>query len=177
MSQRANGSMSRSTLLVVLTALLAPVSAHAEDTRPVDMPYEVVGAVPTLDPGYRRADHAVVRIANHAIRPRLTVLDPGQQIAWVSHSRYPATIVFERETARAMVCHSLVNFSLVDDELRSAAIRTGEFASFCELQPGRYRYRVVHDRSDTGSTANASEQLQGVIVVPSPSDTVAKGGN
>ena len=77
-------------------------------------------------------------------------------------------VVFEREVARSMVCHSLVNFSLQDDELRSAPIHLGEFASFCQLKPGRYRYKVV--RPDPGASAGAAaKRLDGVIVVGNPS--------
>ena len=46
-------------------------------------------------------------------------------------------VVFDREVARHMVCHSLVNFALRDGELRSDPIDPGEFASFCELKPGK----------------------------------------
>jgi hypothetical protein len=63
-----------------------------------------------------------------------------------------------------MICHSLVNFSIKDDELRSAPIHAGEFASFCELKPGRYRYRVM--RSDSDMTAiGGARRLEGDIVV------------
>ena len=72
---------------------------------------------------------------------------------------------FERETARSMVCHSLVNFSIIEDEIRSAPIRPGEFASFCELKPGRYRYKVVRPNADISSALGSSGRLDGVIIV------------
>ena len=46
-------------------------------------------------------------------------------MAWISYSSVPSEVVFEREVARAMVCHSLVNFTIKDDELRSAPIHAG----------------------------------------------------
>ena len=92
--------------------------------------------------------HKVVLITDNAVNPRLVTLDEGQLVAWISYSPVPSTVVFEREVARSMICHSLVNFSIQDDELRSAPINAGEFASFCQLKPGRYRYKVV--RRDRG---------------------------
>jgi len=73
-------------------------------------------------------------------------------------------VVFEREVARSMICHSLVNFSIKDDELRSAPIHAGEFASFCQLKPGRYKYKIIRDGiAPTGS--DAARRLEGEIVV------------
>jgi hypothetical protein len=56
-----------------------------------------------------------------------------------------------------------VNFSLKDDELRSATIHAGEFASFCQLKPGRYNYKVV--RPNQQERADATTRLEGVIIV------------
>jgi hypothetical protein len=72
-------------------------------------------------------------------------------------------VVFEREVARDMICHSLVNFSIKDDELRSAPIHAGEFASFCQLKPGRYRYKIV--RPESKEHVDAARRLEGEIVV------------
>jgi hypothetical protein len=94
-------------------------------------------------------------------------LDEGQLVAWISYSAKPSTVVFEREVARAMICHSLVNFSIKEDELRSAPIHAGEFASFCQLKPGRYRYKIV--RGDSQQKGNAASQpLEGEIIVGNP---------
>jgi hypothetical protein len=62
-----------------------------------------------------------------------------------------------------MICHSLVNFTIQDDELRSAPIHAGEFASFCQLKPGRYHYKVV--RENTADHADAPKRLEGEIIV------------
>jgi hypothetical protein len=61
-----------------------------------------------------------------------------------------------------------VNFSIVDDELRSAPINAGEFASFCQLKPGRYKYRVVRPDRGGGGT-DAARRLEGEIVIGNPS--------
>ncbi len=149
--------------LVLAAALLlaAPVGG---DDRPTEIPYDTPGPVPTLDPSYRMTSHKVVLITDQEIRPERVTLDEGQLVAWISYSAVPGRVVFEREVAKSMICHSLVNFSIQDDELRSQLIHVGEFASFCELKPGRYRYKVV--RPDTGeAAASARHMLRGEIVV------------
>ena len=83
-------------------------------------------------------------------------------------------MVFEREVARAMVCHSLVNFSIKDDELRSGEINVGEFASFCELRPGRYRYKVVRPNPRDGAL-DAARRLEGIRLTTSRSKSECKG--
>ena len=84
-------------------------------------------------------------------------------MAWISYSPVPSVVVFEREVARDMICHSLVNFAIKDDELRSAPIHAGEFASFCQLKPGRYRYKIVRE-VDKDHVAGA-RRLDGEIIV------------
>jgi hypothetical protein len=145
-------------------ALSAPGVARAADERPSEIPYETTGPVPLLDPSYRMESHKVVLITDHALNPRLVQLDAGQLVAWISYSGWPSTVVFERETAKNMICHSLVNFQIKDDEIRSQPIHAGEFASFCQLKPGRYTYRVV--RTGTPATGKApSKHLEGEIIV------------
>ena len=148
--------------LVAIAALLA-LPARSEDKRPTEIPYETPGEIPTLSPEYRVTSHKVVLITNDALEPRLVTIDEGQLIAWISYSPTASTVVFEREVARNMVCHSLVNFTIKDDELRSAPIHTGEFASFCQLKPGHYRYKVV--RESTADHVDAPKRLDGEIIV------------
>jgi hypothetical protein len=76
-------------------------------------------------------------------------------------------VVFEREVARSMICHSLVNFSIKDDELRSAPIHAGEFASFCQLKPGRYKYKILREAM-TPTGRDAASRLEGEIIVGNP---------
>jgi hypothetical protein len=151
--------------------LLAAGPALAVDDRPTEIPYSTPGPVPTLSPDYKLTSHKVVLITDNAINPRLVTLDEGQLVAWISYSPVPSVIVFEREVARNMICHSLVNFTIQDDELRSAPINAGEFASFCQLKPGRYKYKVVRpDKLGTGT--DAARRLEGEIIIgnaPSPS--------
>ncbi len=133
------------------TAFAAPAVARAEDSRPSEIPYDTPGQIPQLSPKYKLNDHEVVLITDSSLNPRLVTLNEGQLVAWISYSAAPSVVVFEREVARSMVCHSLVNFSIKEDELRSAPIHAGEFASFCELKPGRYRYKVTRPTPLTGA--------------------------
>ena len=151
-------------------ALSAPGFARAADERPEEIPYETTGPIPLLDPSYRMESHKVVLITDHALNPRLVKLDAGQLVAWISYSGWPSTVVFEREVARSMICHSLVNFTIKDDELRSAEIMPGEFASFCELKPGRYRYKVVRKDPKLGGAGGVARRLEGEIIVGNPSE-------
>ena len=100
--------------------------------------------VPALDPSFQSTgEHRVILIMEDGVDPKTLELEQGQLVVWISYSRDPSVVVFDREVARHMVCHSLVNFALRDGELRSDPIDPGEFASFCELKPGKYDYRVT----------------------------------
>ena len=152
---------------ITVLGLLATAGAFAADDRPTEIPYTTPGPVPSLSPEYKLTSHKVVLITDNAINPRLVTLDEGQLVAWISYSPVPSVVVFEREVARNMICHSLVNFSIKDDELRSAPINAGEFASFCQLKPGRYKYRVVRpDRGGAGT--DTARRLEGEIVIGNP---------
>jgi hypothetical protein len=150
-------------LACAVALVAAALPAAAADERPSEIPYVTPGQVPTLDPAYRMTSHKVVLITDDALNPRLVTLDAGQLVAWISYSPMASTVVFEREVARDMICHSLVNFTIKDDELRSAPIHAGEFASFCQLKPGRYRYKVV--RIDPADHVGGARRLEGEIVV------------
>ena len=154
--------MQRIRTLVVL-ALLAFAPAVGADDRPKEMPYADKEGIPELSPDYRMTSHKVVLITDQALNPRLVKLDEGQLVAWISYSATESVVVFEREVARDMICHSLVNFSLKEDELRSAPIRAGEFASFCQLKPGRYRYKIV--RPHAIERDDARRRIDGEIIV------------
>ena len=158
------------TLLGAALALLLAGSAFAADDRPSEIPYETPGDIPQLSPDYNMTSHKVVLITANGLNPRLATLDEGQLVAWISYSAVPSTVVFEREVARSMICHSLVNFSIKDDELRSAPIHAGEFASFCQLKPGRYKYKILRERVPPSGT-DAARRLEGEIIVGNP-----KGG-
>jgi hypothetical protein len=154
-------------ILGAAAALLLAGAASAVDDRPSEIPYQTPGEIPQLDPAYRMTSHRAVLITDNALNPRLVTLDEGQLVAWISYSPISSTVVFEREVARSMICHSLVNFFIKEDELRSAPIHAGEFASFCQLKPGRYRYKVV--RPDAGKGAiDAARRLEGEIIVGNP---------
>jgi len=145
--------------LVATLLLIAPVSASEE--RASQAPEQSLADLPTLDPSYQMTTHKVVLITATALNPATVHLDPGQLIAWISYSPSQSTVVFERSVAKSMICHSRVNFSFEEGELRSTPIDAGEFASFCQLKPGRYRYKVVRSGASEGSGAT----LEGEIVV------------
>jgi len=157
---------------IATVALFFASPASAVDDRPTEIPYQTEGSLPSLSPEYKLTSHKVVLITDNALNPRLVTLDEGQLVAWISYAPVPSVIVFEREVARNMICHSLVNFSIKDDELRSAPINAGEFASFCQLKPGRYKYRVVRpDRG--GSGTDAARRLEGEIIIGNPTGSAA----
>jgi hypothetical protein len=153
----------RPALACLVALALLPVPAQAVDDRPTEIPYAQPGEVPSLSPDYRMTSHKVVLITDQALNPRLVTLDEGQLVAWISYSPSPSTVVFEREVARNMICHSLVNFTIKDDELRSAPIHAGEFASFCQLKPGRYKYKIVRDQPK--DHVEGARRLEGEIIV------------
>jgi hypothetical protein len=148
--------------LAALTA--APQAARAADDHPQEIPYTTPGEVPTLDASAMAAPRKVVLIADEALNPRLVQLTEGEHVAWLSYSKIPSQIVFDRDTAKSMICHSLVNFTIKDAEIVSGDIHAGEFASFCELKPGRYKYLVR--RPNPGSNAGSARgRLEGEIIV------------
>jgi hypothetical protein len=157
------------TLLGAALALLLAGAAFAADDRPTEIPYETPGDIPQLSPDYNMTSHKVVLITDNGLNPRLATLDEGQLVAWISYSASPSTVVFEREVARSMICHSLVNFSIKEDELRSAPINAGEFASFCQLKPGRYKYKILREGMQSEGT-DAARRLEGEIIVGNPKE-------
>ena len=154
---------------VLLAVACLPLVGSAKDDRPSEIPYETPGEIPNLNAeDLRTVNREAVVITDQALNPRRVKLEEGEIVAWISYSGQPSVVVFEREVARSMVCHSLVNFSIQDDELRSAEIHMGEFASFCQLKPGRYKYQVVRPDPGAGGGA-AAKRLEGEIIVGDPS--------
>ncbi len=149
--------------LAAALLLIAPASASEQPASPA--PAESLADLPQLDPSYQMNTHKVVLITADALNPASVRLDPGQLIAWISYSPTESTVVFERSVAKSMICHSRVNFSFVDGELRSTPIHAGEFASFCQLKPGTYRYEVVRSAAEGAVGAGARAPLAGEIVV------------
>jgi hypothetical protein len=150
-------------LLTVALLLVGPASA-SEDR--VSQPREEsIEDLPTLDPDYQMNTHKVVLITADSLNPATVNLDRGQLIAWISYSPSKSTVVFERSVAKSMICHSRVNFSFEEGELRSTPINAGEFASFCQLKPGSYRYKVVRSNASDQPGADASRMLEGEIIV------------
>lgn len=150
--------------LLAAALFLAAPAAATEERAPQSTP-ETLEDLPQLDPSYQMNTHKVVLITADSLNPATVDLDPGQLIAWISYSPTKATVVFERDVAKSMICHSRVNFAFVEGELRSAPINAGEFASFCELKPGSYRYKIERSAASVPAGADKSQVLEGEIVV------------
>src|SRR5271157_3824311 len=164
-----------SALAVAGLAILAtaPGVVRAADDHPQEIPYSTPSGIPQLDPAAMAAPRKVVLIADEALNPRLVQLTEGEHVAWLSYSKIPSQIVFDRDTAKSMICHSLVNFTIKDSEIVSGDIHAGEFASFCELKPGRYKYMVR--RPNPGSNAaSARSRLEGEIIVAAKEEGAKK---
>jgi plastocyanin len=150
-------------LLAVAPLLVTP--ALASEERVSQSEGESLEGLPQLDPSYQMSTHKVVLITADSLKPATVALAPGQLIAWISYSPSKSTVVFERSVAKSMICHSRVNFSFEEGELRSTPINAGEFASFCQLKPGSYRYKVVRSSAAGTAGADADRMLEGEIVV------------
>ena len=131
------------------------------DDRPTHIRYDLTSRVPTLQVDQLRVPHRRIIVSDHSLNPKEIILNHGEPFGWLSHSRAPSRIVFEREVASAMLCRSLINFSIEEDQLRSSELRVMDMANFCELSPGRYPYRIVRTDPNTG----ASRRLEGAIIV------------
>jgi len=156
------------SLVLGLAALTLVSPARAEAPRADAIRYEMPGDLPWLSPDWQIEPAASVLLTDDRLSPRRVIVREGETVRWHSMARHASQIVFEREVAAAMVCHSLVNFRIDGDSLRSGPIHTGDTSSFCRLEPGSYRYRV--DRTGlaewpTTGGRQLSSRLEGVIVV------------
>lgn len=154
-------------LLGVALLLAGPASANEDRaSQPREEELEVLPQIdPSLDPSNQMNSRKVVLITADSLSPATVNLDPGQLIVWMSYSLSESTVVFERSVAKSMICHSRVNFSFEDGELRSTPINVGEFASFCQLKPGSYRYEVVRSKASDQPGTDAGRLLEGEIIV------------
>jgi len=146
-------------------ALSAVGSASANDDRAPQPPVQTLGDLPQLDPAEPGHTHKVVLITADSLSPAKVQLARGQLIVWISYAPSESTVVFEPSVAKSMICHSRVNFSFDEGELRSVPISAGEFASFCELQPGSYRYKVVRSNPSDPARSEAGDVLEGEITI------------
>jgi len=141
--------MIRNLLALAAALTLASVAAAEDDHDRAEehdgaeaIHYEVPGAVPLLAPTWALEPAVGVLLTDDRLSPRRVVVRPGETVRWTSMARHGSRIVFERAVARSMICHSLVNFEIDGDRLRSAPLHTGDHSSFCRLSPGTYPYRV-----------------------------------
>jgi hypothetical protein len=54
-------------------------------------------------------------------------------------------------------------------ERLSPPLYAGEFASFCELTPARYKYKVIRHSTPNSGVDSGSRRLEGEIIVGKPS--------
>lgn len=158
----------RMLALLVALPLVMTSPARAEEPRTEAIRYEVPGNVPLLSKDWQLEAAVPVLLTDDRLSPRRVVVRSGETVRWRSMARQGSQIVFDRDVARSMVCHSLVNFELDGGTLRSAEIHTGDTSSFCRLSPGTYRYRVERTGPEHNPTAGGrqlSTRLQGEIVV------------
>jgi hypothetical protein len=113
----------------VAACLAVPLAAGADGQRVAEIRYEMPGSIPQLTPRWGVQPRKVVRVTDGHLSPRWLKIRQGESVAWVSYARDLTRITFEREVAASMICHSLVNFHLEEDELRSGLLRTGDVAS------------------------------------------------
>lgn len=174
MSKRALGpTRLLAAAAIALGAFASP--ATADEPRAQEIRYEVPGEVPMLSPSFGLGPAVPILLTDDRLSPRRVEVRAGQTVSWTSMARDASRIVFEREVAKSMICHSLVNFELDGDQLRSAPLHTGEQSQFCRLSPGTYRYRIVRDGPGEHPTAGSrqlSTRLEGVIVVRPAGPTV-----
>jgi hypothetical protein len=105
-----------------------------------------------------------VLIGLDGVRPARVELAAGQTLSWRSVAPGAVRVSFDAQVARSLLCTHLVNFALEEGRLRSAPLESGDVASFCELAPGRYRYRV-EGAEPAADPAAPAEPVEGEIVV------------
>ena len=125
----------------------------------------VAAVVPAVAEDSDHEDHAhhFVRITEGKLTPRVTTMRPGEAVAWANYSPKTAVIAFDREVGKRIVCDAPGSFRLTEQRLESAALRPRQFASLCQLTPGRYAYVV--ELRDAARGTPPSEGLEGTIVV------------
>ena len=155
-----------STAAVLLAGCVFALPAGAEDDRPKEIQYETPGDLPLLEPDYRRGDHRVVIIKDGDLLPREVLLEPDQLVAWISYAGAPSIRggLRARSGPVDMVCHSLVNFSLQEDELRSArdhAPASSRASVELQARPLSLQDRASATRSSGRRARGTSRRLDG----------------
>jgi len=145
----------------LLLACLA-VAAVAAGDEPIT--YETPYAIPLPEPALGLGSAPTVLITESGVQPPRVDLVAGQTLSWRSAALRGVRISFDAEVARSLLCTHLVHFSLEEGRLRSGLLEKGDVASFCELAPGRYGYRV-ESAEPTANPLSLAEPVEGEIVV------------
>jgi hypothetical protein len=111
-------------------------------------------------------EHHFVRISDGKLTPRELHMQGDEAVAWANYSTKNAVISFERDVGKHIVCTERSSFHLTETRLESRELRAKQFASMCQLAPGRYAY-IVELRGPTRGVI-PSKGLNGEIVVEEP---------
>ncbi len=126
----------------------------------------VGGAEVTEGRGDGEIPRVEVRIRNWSLQPQVIQIEHGQELGWRNRASSEAKVVFEREAARAMVCHHAHGLKLEGAELTSTVPTGGQLGSGCTLGPGEYRYQVVFHPEKGGNGAPlGGRSLTGRVIV------------
>jgi len=145
---------------LLVACLAAPALAWAEEPIGYETPY----AIPLPEPAWVRRAMPTVLIGAGGVQPARVELVAGQTLSWHSAAPGGVRVSFDAGVARSLLCTHLVNFSLEEGRLRSGLLENGDVASFCELAPGRYRYRIEPTGPADDPQAPA-DPVEGEIVV------------
>jgi hypothetical protein len=116
------------------------------------------------------ADHAAlahrfVKIRSGSLHPQELFVGTANALGWLNYSGRLARVVFPGEAAKKLHCTAPGGFRLADGRLESREIGANQFASLCQLEPGRYEYEVEL-RSGAGQTGGRVPVVRrGTIVV------------
>ena len=132
-------------LAAAVAILVLPTTAPAEESDHADHP------------------HTSIRIASSGLRPDRATLPADNAVVFLNYSGRIAQISFPESVAKNITCKARSSFELANGRLTAPYVRQGSFASFCNLAPGDYEYRVELKRS-AGELENYAV-LDGVIVV------------
>jgi len=101
----------------------------------------LAGSLTAEEPDHAGAETVIVGVTSTRLVPPVLEMRSDQAVAWLGYGAAAFVVSFEDEIAREMHCTKPVSFRLEGNRLE-AAIGSGEFASFCRLDPGEYEYEV-----------------------------------
>ena len=107
--------------------------------------------------------HHPIYLDQGKLFPATATVSSNDVVAWANYGDRYATIVFDGDVAKNLLCTRPSNFRLVNGKLESAPIRGHEFASVCSFKPGTYHYTVR--LFDIAPNPAKDADLRGTLVV------------